>query len=340
MRALSRRELSHQVSFSEERQNEMQSTEFLRWLADSEPQLPLPSLVEEVNNLFHSFDAAHYDHEHPEIFEVLPALWRDMVGQLPNRKDWRILDFGCGTGFEASEIMRYIAEKVEQLTCFDPCPEMLAHCRNRLKGIQSASFHTRLEEALSHGPFNLLATNSLLHHLPDVRQSINALLPDLTSDAIWLAGHEPSTRFFRNSECLRFLDEYSQYYRWAKLVMPRVYITKMRILLGRHPLPATAKAALRRGWFKRLPHPLLIDRIVDFHVLHGEEELNDRRGLDFERMQNELAPEWCMKWLRTYSFFGPFKSIDAPRRWVKRSCELAEKFPEDGANFAIVWSRQ
>src|SRR5262249_22147059 len=115
----------------------MQPTEFPCWLADWEPQLPLPALVEEVNKLFHSFDAAHYDREHPEIFDVLPTLWKEMIDQLPNSKEWRILDFGCGTGFEASQIMRYLGERVAQLTCFDPCPEMVAQCKDRLKDAQS-----------------------------------------------------------------------------------------------------------------------------------------------------------------------------------------------------------
>jgi len=316
----------------------MQLQEFPPWLADSEPQLPLPSLVEEITRLYHSLCATKYNREHPEIFAVLPPVWKEMVDQLPDCEAWRILDFGCGTGFEASQILRW--KQVKQLTCFDPSQEMLGQCRDRLRRIECVSFHTDLDQAMSRGPFNLLLTNSVLHHLANVPQTINALLSALTPDARWLAGHEPSARFFRNPECLRFVEEYSRYYRWAKFSMPRAYLTKMRLLLGRHPLRATAKAALRFGWFKKLPHPLVIDQIVDFHVLHGPDEFEEGRGLDFERMQNDLAPEWYLDWLRTYSFFGSFKSTDVPGRWLKRSCELAARFPHDGANFAAIWSRR
>ena len=316
----------------------MRSIEFPDWLADSEPQLPLPSLVQEVNRLYHSFGAANYDREHPEIFQMLPAVWAEMIAQLP-QKQWRVLDFGCGTGFEAARVQQNIGEPVEHLVCFDPSPEMLAQCRDRLKATKAVSFHAELQSALKCGPFNLLLTNSLLHHLPDIRQTLSELLPSLTADAMWLAGHEPSARFFRNAECLKFLDDFSRHRRWGKFLSPKAYLGKMRLLAGQDPLQTTARAALERGWFKKLPDAMVIDRIVDFHVPHSREEAHGGRGLDFVQMQVDLAPEWSLKWVKTYGFFGSFKPTSAPQRWVKRSRELAEKFPRDGANFAMVWVR-
>jgi trans-aconitate methyltransferase len=312
--------------------------EFPSWLVDSEPQIPLDSLVREINNLYHSFEAASYDRTHPEIFQVLPALWEEMVKQLPDRQQWSILDFGCGTGFEASQVAPRLTGRIERMVCFDPSPEMLAQCKPRLSRLASPSFCTRLEEVQVRGPFNLLLTNSLLHHLPSIRETMNSLLPLLTPGAFWLAGHEPSARFFRNPDCMRFLHEYSSYHQWARFLDPGAYIAKVRMVLGQHPLRATAKAALKRGLFKKLPSPLVIDRIVDFHVPHTLNEVKSGRGLDFERMKTELAPEWSLKWIKTYSFFGAFKQTNAPQEWILRSNELAKMFPQDGANFAMVWT--
>jgi SAM-dependent methyltransferase len=317
----------------------MQLSEYPSWLADSEPQIPLDLLVCEINNLFHSFGAASYDREHPEIFDVLPSLWDQMTQQLPDRQSWDVLDFGCGTGFEAGQIIRSLKGKVRRIVCFDPSPEMLARCKIRLEGVDAAVFCNRLEEAGKQAPFDLLLTNSLLHHLPDIRETINALRPSLSPRALWLAGHEPSARFYRNPDCLRFLNEYSRHYQRAKFFDPAAYIGKMRMILGRHPLRATAKAAFRQGLFKKLPSPLVIDRIVDFHVPHTPAEVQGGRGLDFEQMKTGLAPEWSLQWVKTYSFFGPFKPTGASRHWMTRSNELAERFPQDGANFATVWSR-
>ncbi|NJK52295.1 MAG: class I SAM-dependent methyltransferase [Leptolyngbyaceae cyanobacterium SU_3_3] len=48
-------------------------------------------------------------------------------------KEWRILDFGCGTGFEAEQLIRYLPQgSIAQLTCYDLSPEMLARCRARI----------------------------------------------------------------------------------------------------------------------------------------------------------------------------------------------------------------
>jgi SAM-dependent methyltransferase len=316
----------------------MHAAEYPSWLVDLEPQLPLNSLVYEINNLFHFFDAAGYDAAHPEIFEQLPAVWDEMIQQLPARQAWSILDFGCGTGFEAAQIIRCLQGRVAQLVCFDPSPEMMARCKKRIDKT-CALFFTKLEDALHHGPFDLLLTNSLLHHLTNIPQAISTLLPALAADAMWLAGHEPSSRFYLNSNCLRFLDEYSRYQRWAKLLNPRAYIAKARVIAGRDPLRATAHAAWRRGLFKKRPSPRVIDRIVDFHVPHSSEEVAQGRGLDFERMKTEFSSDWSLKWVRTYSFFGSLSTAGAPQRWVERSHELAAKFPLDGANFAMVWSR-
>lgn len=317
----------------------MQPSQFPSWLADSEPQLPLDALVREINNLFHSFDATTYDRDHPEIFEVLPSQWEQMFHELPVDRAWNILDFGCGTGFEALQAIRCLKDRTKRILCFDPSPEMMEQCRVRLRAHDFVLFSTKLEAVRKHGPFDLLLTNSLLHHLPDIRETIRSLLSSLAPNAWWLAGHEPSARFYRNPDCLSFLDEYSRHHQRKKFFDPRAYIAKMRVLLGDDPLRATAKAALRRGLFKKLPSRLVIDRIVDFHVPHSTTEVRNGRGLDFEKLQGELAPDWVLRWVKTYSFFGPFKSTGVSRGWLQRSHELASRFPQDGANFATVWSR-
>ena len=45
------------------------------------PTRPMPALVEELNNLYHEHEAASYEATHPEIFEQLPDLWREMFTQ-------------------------------------------------------------------------------------------------------------------------------------------------------------------------------------------------------------------------------------------------------------------
>ena len=316
------------------------TAEYPAWLVPFEPQVPLNPLVQEVNRLYHSFDASSYDREHPEIHTALPAIWEEMIAALPPGRLWRVLDFGCGTGFEAEQVARRLGAKIEALSCYDASVAMLERCRARLGHMGEALFTTRLADVVGGGQFNLLVTNSLLHHLPNIEETIAALLPSLTSDAIWLAGHEPSARFYRNPECVAFLDQYSRHYKWARFLKFSAYAQKLRFTLGPNPLRATAKLAFSRGLFKKRPSPWIIDRLVDFHVAHSAEEVANGRGLDFGRMRDQLSKDWNLTWIKTYSFLGSIKPTSVPRPWLERSEKLAERFPNDGANFCAVWIRK
>src|SRR5215204_589604 len=158
-----------------------------------QPQLPIEELVVEVNKLYHSYEAENYDEAHSEIRLQLPPIWQEMIAQLLERtKDvkWNILDFGCGTGFEAEQLIRNLPQgSIAKLTCYDPSPEMLERCTKKISALfPSATFTSEFKTyPVREGQFNLIATNSLLHHLPDPFESINMLLPLLTFDAFWLA---------------------------------------------------------------------------------------------------------------------------------------------------------
>jgi SAM-dependent methyltransferase len=309
------------------------------WLLPYEPQGSLAVLVEEVNKIYHSFDAKHYDRDHPEIHEQLPPIWAEMIAQLPCKPSWRVLDFGCGTGFEAEQVLEGLGQAVEILVAFDPSPEMLDRCKARLARFTNAVFCGHLPETCTFGPFNLLVTNSLLHHLPNIQGTIRSLMPSVASNAFWLAGHEPSSRFYLNPECLRLLNDYSRYRKRVKWLSPSVYIDKFRLMFGRHPLRLTAMAAVQKGLFKSRPTPLVVDRIIDFQVAHSAEEVTQGRGLDFERMKRDLHPMWRLEWVKSYAYFGAFNPTRVPKYWIGKSQQLVSEFPHDGANFSMVWSR-
>jgi SAM-dependent methyltransferase len=313
---------------------------FPSWLAECEPQKPIPLLVEEVNRLYHSFGAQEYPQVHPEIYDFLPAVWRDMIASLAADTPWRVLDFGCGTGFEAEQVRAALGDRIELLVCYDPSAEMLAQCKRRLEGMAAAFFCSRWEEFPRLGPFNLLLTNSVLHHLPAIRETIGSLLLHLSPQAKWIAGHEPSARFYRNPECVRLLDEYRRYRKWKRFIDPASYRARLRQALRPDPLILTAEASVKCGLFKKIPPAVVIDRIVDFHVPHTAEEARAGRGLDFERMQEEFAEDLNLMYMKTYFFLGPYQLNTVPRNWLERASRLEKRFPKDGANFCTVWSRK
>jgi SAM-dependent methyltransferase len=310
------------------------------WLEESVPQVPVELLIEKVNEIFHSFAAGRYDREHPEIHLQLPPLWAEMIAQLPPERSWKVLNVGCGTGFESDILMNRLGDRVAKLIAYDPSLEMLTLCRGRLRRFSQVSFCSRIEETYSQGPFNLLLTNSLLHHLPDIEDTVRSLLPCLSGNAVWLAGHEPSARFYRNHQCMELFARYRRFREHAKWLVPRNYVSKVRLLLRRSPLSATAEVAFKRGLFLKRPSPAVIDKIVDFHVPHSVDDVSNGRGLDVLTMQNWFEHDWHLHWSKTYSFLGPYPFAKTPLRWLTMAHKLERQFPSDGANVCMVWCRR
>ena len=331
----------------------MQSQELWNeWLAPYQPQLPLDALVVEVNKLFHEFEAETYDRRHPQVFQQGARLWQEMIpaalAGLPTKR-WRILDFGCGTGFATSQLLDALpGEQIEQVSCFDLSPEMLARCREKIAPrFGHARFCQSFDELIALGPFNLLATNSLLHHLPDPLAILSQLAECLTADAIWLAGQEPSSRFYRNPACRQHYSAYQRQHtrrqamRWQRLVSPSAWSAKLRKLAGQSDSPKarTARAAHERGLFQLRPSARLIDRLVDFHVAHSTEEAHAGRGFDYQSLARELAPHWRLTWYKSFSFMGPVYEGALPETWRAACRRIEAEHPHDGANFCAAWRR-
>ncbi len=317
----------------------MNSTTFMQDLvAPYVPLLSIDQLVLEINKLYHRFEADIYEVRHPEIYQQLPALWQEMISTIAKHAHtkWRILNFGCGTGFEAQQLLQHMPKNsISALTCYDPSPEMIDLCRTKIAPLfPKALFCTSLEDVQLDEPYTLLATNSVLHHLPDVPLVISSLLPLISSDAVWLAGHEPSYRFYKNDECVKNFNAFLQRRRWSL----SNYIFLIMHRLTNNTYAKTAQEAVRVGLFRRRPPASVIDRLVDFHVAHSALEISAGRGFDIESMQRDFQG-WHLTWLKTYSFMGPFYEGSLSERWVRLSRELEQRFPRDGANFCMVWQR-
>lgn len=311
------------------------------------PRAPLEELVQRLNQFYHACEARDYDRNHPEIHVQLEPYWNEMIGcGLPAAagRAWRVLDFGCGTGFEAVQLLRVVGrDNIAEFVCHDPSPEMLDHCRARIgPHVPHARFTSSAEElAPTQECFDVLLTNSLLHHLPDPLGTIRALSPLLAEDAVWLAGHEPSNRFFRNPECHGAYARYLEYRKVWKYFSPSSYVTAAKRALGcqSNPAKVAAAAALREGLFKQMPPQRLVQQLVDFHVPRSADEAEAGKGFDFHNLRKDFEVEWDLVWTKSYSFMGTFPEYRLSARWVKECRALQERFPDDGANFCAVWKR-
>ena len=314
------------------------------------PTQPLPALVLELNKLYHEHEASRYDSTHPEIFEQLPSLWQEMFGQFEGLSrsghsaagQLTVLDFGCGTGFAARQCLERFGKRIERIVCYDPSEAMMEQCRRTLAPWRSrVEYITDVNQLSAHYGFNLLVTNSVLHHLSDPVVAIRGLEGLLSPDAVWLCGHEPSRRFVNNPECCSALKAYRTRDRWRRLLSLRRCTRRLLRWVGFAELPEdyAARRAFETSMFERRPPARLVSRLVDFHVVTSEREVGETNGLDFRALQATFSGTWDLVWHRTYSFLGPYYSGRLPAPWRAKAQWLTARYPDDGANSCLVWRR-
>jgi len=316
-----------------------------------QPQFPIDELSIRLNKIYHDLEAQQYENEHPEIFEQLPPLWDEMVQTALdhlNGDSMRILDFGCGTGFEIQQFLRNCRKlTIEKITCYDLSNGMINKCQENLKSLNlDIEFTLDFNALKKKQPYNVLLTNSLIHHLPNYVKTLDRLTELLSNDAVWLAGHEPSTRFYQNVVCRQYVQKCARTLRIRKLFHPRDVIDFLLAKAGlynycfnRGFITDVAETAFREGLFLKRPSPMVISRLVDFSVAHSQEEIATGRGLDFEILQEQFRNRWRMIWLKTYSFMGVYYEKKIPRKYQGIARKLSLRYPNDGNNFCCVWKR-
>ncbi|MBX3448169.1 MAG: methyltransferase domain-containing protein [Planctomycetaceae bacterium] len=316
-----------------------------RSLATLGPRKPLAEIVVTLNLWYHEYEAQAYDGRHPEIFDSLPDVWQTMTALAVERlgsRPLRVLDFGCGTGFATGVVLSSLKDQVREVVCHDLSPAMLERCRARFSTeprVRTAATVSELARDGEH--FDLLVTNSLLHHLPSPVEVFEPLTSCLARDAVWITGHEPSRRFLLNPVCQQLLDEYRASQRWQRFLSPSRIVRRLARASGFHPSPAarTAERAWSSGLFDQRPTPQAISELVDLHVPVSSEQALTGRGFDPTDVGNSWPRGWNRLWLTTYNFMGPHPETGLSRHWRDRCADLQRQFPLDGANFCAVWQR-
>jgi ubiquinone/menaquinone biosynthesis C-methylase UbiE len=305
--------------------------------------------VRDLNLLYHEIEADHYDRIHDEIWQQELPIFRDLVsraGRGLKGAPVALLDYGCGTGFACSQAVEVLGpSSISELVCVDPSQSMLARCRQRLSGlIPSAQYISAVEAFRANnewlGRFDILLTNSVLHHIYEWSTELRELLRFLKCGGHYLMGHEPSSRFYANSECQRHYNAFLRERRWRRLLVLGNWTRFVRRKLGLEfdLLRDTAAAALRAG-LTVLPLPAqVVGELVDYHVPHPG-GARSTEGLDFEEIASD--PKWGIEIeaVRTYAFIGGLSERTLPRKWRRVADRLSRQYPLDGACFSALWKK-
>jgi SAM-dependent methyltransferase len=318
-------------------------------LKSLEPCIPFDKFIELANSIFHKYEAKYYDQIHGEIYRELPVIWEVMLSstrELINKHPLRILDFGCGTGFEAGKILDFFGpDKIEYLFCFDISEQMLEYCRKNLDTegltIVFSSKKEVLSKAAREKPFDMIVTNSLLHHLPDWEGQVQKFRDMLDDFGLWINGHEPSARFYKNRDCLATFNAYLNYLQRSKYFRISAYLRKLKDIFGFSPgmYRQAADEINRLGVIKNKITPQWVGLLVDYHVPLDERDAYSSK-LDPILMRQNFAPFFELKYLFTYSYMGYFFDMGIEKKWQKESARLRALYKNDGAYFCAVWKKK
>jgi SAM-dependent methyltransferase len=292
----------------------------------------------------HQFLRQHGSHQHFQ--RALAEVGRLRAGPL------RILDVGCGAGYELG-ILREVfpASAVELVVGLDISPEMLARARGQINGYPCRLLLGELPDALVDGPYDLVMTHALVHHIPTLARFFAGVDRAVAPGGFYLMGHEPNRRHWTNLETMPFFQELQRsqrrHKRLRQYLQPSRYLTKMaRVLRLADDSSAEAEASrLLRERFHLVGDltPREVQRIVNVHTpcrLPGDFRIG-LDGFDWDELNAEMLRGFEIRSLATYPHFAhSCNPLDWPENWRELEAKLAEQYPLDGICFTALWQKQ
>jgi hypothetical protein len=305
--------------------------------------MPPRSLPECVSTVFQELQDSGFGQDMHQAFRRWPS-YRDFRGALAASRSamkapLSILVLGCGKGHAgcgaayAAGVIREIFEPsdIARLEEFDISP---IDIQGRLTGL---------------GSCDLLVTHSLVHFIPNLGSFFRSANRLIRAGGGYVMGHEPNRRYWMNPECRRVLERVRTAQKLRKriraLLSPERYYARVRSRVA-PPEPTLERRLndiLRRR--RQLTSDLTtkeIRRLVDPHLPDGLDGnfMIGLEGFDWEELQSKYLPGMRPAWTATSGHMGRWNPADLSRRWQRRNAELAARYPDDGATFAVFWRKQ
>jgi len=111
--------------------------------------------------------AAGWD-QNPMHWDRSAAIVKDLLKQVPVRKEMTALEYGAGTGITSFLLKDHFRE----ITMMDSSPEMVKVMKEKIRSADTANLKPMLfdlqKEEWRGGKFDLLITQMVLHHVPDL----------------------------------------------------------------------------------------------------------------------------------------------------------------------------
>jgi SAM-dependent methyltransferase len=186
------------------------------------------------NIRIHDRIAGKYDGRHPEIFNpreqsrLRATLARALEGVQSGGR--RALDFGCGSG----NLTRHLLDLGCQVVAADVSPKFLELARRQFAGAPLSTLPLNgvdLAE-LEDGLFDLVATYSVLHHVPDYLKAVAEMARVTRAGGVLVIDHEVNPRYWSQDPIYaEFVERARGPKTWRRYLKLENYVARARLLI-------------------------------------------------------------------------------------------------------------
>lgn len=184
------------------------------------------------NVAVHDKVARKYDAIHGEIFNPIEqarlrgALARAIGEVRTGTSPVRALDFGCGSG----NLSRHLLDLGAEVTAADVSPGFLDLVRARYPTDRLTPHHMAGGSlaGLADASFDLIATYSVLHHIPDYLGAVAELARVCKPGGIIMIDHEATEELWLGDPQYRALQRDGLRFDWRKYLTPANYYHRVR----------------------------------------------------------------------------------------------------------------
>jgi SAM-dependent methyltransferase len=187
------------------------------------------------NVRIHDRIAGRYECTHDEIFNepeqarLRAALARAVAGLEGGSQRLRALDFGCGSG----NLTRQLLALGFDVVAADVSPAFLRLIERRHAGESVSTRHLDGESlaGLADESFDLVATYSVLHHIPDYLVAVAEMARVTRPGGVVYIDHEHAPGYWTPDVARDEFLRRARRFDWRKFLIPREYYGKLRRLL-------------------------------------------------------------------------------------------------------------
>jgi 2-polyprenyl-3-methyl-5-hydroxy-6-metoxy-1,4-benzoquinol methylase len=298
-----------------------------------------------VNITFHRHESRAYDDVHEETWIDLDReftrVTRTVVPHLQAApKSLHLLDIGCGTGLATEMLLRSaVGPLVGRVTLLDTSAAMLGRAARRARAWQvSTELREETLERLREsggGPFDLVVTCSVLHHIPDLSSFLSALSDVQPVGGVFLHLHDPNCGVL----CSEVVAAREAEARRAEAEIRSGVLNRIRRGIVRR-----VDRLMGRNYLERTNRDLLDQGVI--HTPLTDEEIWSVTDIR-DHAAGEISPGTIGGWLKgyavianfTYAYFGRMRSR-LPRRLQERDISLEALGDPHGTKLMMAWQKR